>query len=144
MTHSPISDVERMSIDNGKELSGRQEAALRMLPADERFSTFDGAGGHVHFGLVVEEELLACESCSDSLKIFVMAASGERETRIEEVVAVLAADLGLIESLRGLAQKLVGIDILGLWIAGDAGAGGKLERQIAERRRAARRLREAV
>ena len=85
------------------------------------------------FGLVVKKKLPACEGSLNSLKIFVVSASREREVRIKEVVAILATDLGLIESLRGLAEELVGIDILGLWIAGDAGAGGKLEREITER-----------
>ena len=32
------------------------------------------------------------------------------------MVAILATDLGLIKSLGGLAQKLIGIDVLGLGI----------------------------
>ena len=48
------------------------------------------------------------------------------------MVAIFAADLGLIEGLGSLAQKLVGIDILGLGIASDARAGGKLKRYAAD------------
>ena len=98
-----------------------------MLPANKSFSTFDSAGGHVHFGLVVKKKLLARESRLNPFEVFVVSAGREREVRIKEMVAIFATDLGLIERLRGLAKKLVGIDILGLWIAGDACTGGKLE-----------------
>ncbi len=85
-----------------------------MLPANQSLSADDGAGGHVHFWLVIEEEFVASESSADALQVFVMSARGAGEPRVVKLVAVFAADLGLIECLRRLAQKLVGIDILSL------------------------------
>ena len=63
------------------------------------------------------------KSDANALEVFVVAARRECEAGIEDMVTILTADFGLIESLCGLAQKLIGIDILGLGIAGDAGAG---------------------
>ena len=60
----------------------------------------------IHFGLVIEEELLAVRKPLDALQVFVVPAGGESEARIEEVVAVLATYLGLIEGLRGLTQEI--------------------------------------
>ena len=68
-----------MAFDDGQERAGSKEASFRMLPADQRFSANDGAGGHVHFGLVIEQELLASESRADALQIFMMSARGAGE-----------------------------------------------------------------
>ncbi len=111
----------------GRNAAGGEEASFRMLPSNQSFSTDDGAGGHVHFGLVVEKEFVASKSGADTLQVFVMSSRGARKPRVIELIAVFAADLGLVERLRSLAQKLVGIHILGLGIAGDARARGELK-----------------
>lgn len=48
---------------------------------------------------------------------------------------VFAADLGLIEGLRSMSEKLVGIDILGLGVAGNARACRELKGHIADQDR---------
>jgi hypothetical protein len=42
---------------------------------------------------------------------------------IEDVIAILTSQLGLVHGLIGLAQELVGINVLILWIKGHTNAG---------------------
>ena len=50
---------------------------------------------------------------------------------VENVVAILARQLGLIHGLVGLPEELVGVDVVLLRIEGDAEAGGDLEHSAA-------------
>ena len=52
--------------------------------------------------------------------------------RIEDVIAILARHFGLIHGLVGLAQQLIGLDVLGLRIEGHAQAGRDLQHQRAQ------------
>ena len=132
--HHPLADVERQRVvlDDGQEAAGRQQAAVRVLPADQRFGPDDLARAHVHLGLVVQHELVVEQGVADVLDALVVAAHAAVLLGIEDVAAVLAGQLGLVHGLVGLAQQLVGIDLFGLRVGGQAQAGRDLQRQLAD------------
>ena len=86
---------------------------------------------HVHLGLVIQHEFALGQGAADSLQAFVMAADAAVLLGVEDVVTVLARQLGLIHGLVGLAQQLIRIDVFRLRIEGDAETGRDLEYEVA-------------
>ncbi len=64
----------------------------------------------------------ATQAAADRREGLVAAALGAVMRGIEEVIAVLAGELGLVHRQVGLAQQLVGVDFLGLRVQGQADA----------------------
>jgi hypothetical protein len=60
---APVTDGvnEAALLGLGNEIPGRDEAALRMLPANEGFKADDAKGFYFDFRLIVEDELVAFE-----------------------------------------------------------------------------------
>ena len=95
-----------------------------MLPADQGLGTDDPAASHIDLGLVMQDELLLFQRQADAFHAFVAAPDAAVLCRIEEVQTVLARQLGLVHGLVGLAQQLIGVDVLlRLRVEGDAHAG---------------------
>ena len=81
-----------------------------MRPADERLDGEDLAGAHVDLRLVVQHELAALEGDPHRVDAPVARAVPLVGVDVEEVVAVLAGQLGPVDRLLGLAQQLLGVD----------------------------------
>src|ERR1700728_3188064 len=66
--HYPATDRDDVAAPFGNryEASGRKQAALRVTPADERLRTHDRPGLEIHFGLVVQYELILLQSVSEA------------------------------------------------------------------------------
>ncbi len=67
-----------------------------------------------------------------------MAADAAVLLGVEDVIAVLAGQLGLIHGLIGLAQQLIRVHVFVLRIKGDADAGRNLQDVIADPHRLGR------
>ena len=115
-----------------------------MLPADQRFGANHRARAHVDLGLEVHHELAVAESAPNLLQRFVQSAHVAVLIGVEQVIAVLAGELGLVHGLVGLAQQLVGVDLVALRVEGDAETGRDLEHEVADRDRLCRRRQQAV
>jgi hypothetical protein len=102
-------DAERVVLDHGQERARRQQATLRVLPAQQRLGADDLTRAQVHLGLVVQHELPVVERAADFLQRFVAGAHGLIARRVVDVVAVLAGELCLVQRVVGLAQQLVGV-----------------------------------
>jgi hypothetical protein len=106
-------DRQRVVLDHWQEQRRRQQAALRMLPADQRLgappprrcacSPWAGSAARTRLRL---------KRLADALQAFVLAAHMAVLVGVEHVVTVLASQLGLVHGLVGLAQQLVGFDVL--------------------------------
>src|SRR5690606_29825725 len=76
-------DHERALFHVGQEGARRQQAALRMLPADQGFEADDLAAAHVYLGLVEQHELIACNGLAhppQRLRVAAAAATGHEIT----------------------------------------------------------------
>ena len=76
----------------------------------------------------MQHELAPHQSLADALQALVVAAQVMVVLGVEQVVAVLAGELGLVHRLVGLAQQLVGRDLLALRVERDADAARYLQR----------------
>ena len=59
LAQHPFADVDDdvAVFDDGQELHRRHDAALRMLPAQQRFHADDAAAPHIELGLVEQAQL---------------------------------------------------------------------------------------
>ena len=60
-----------------------------MSPADEGFGSMNGAGGQVHFRLVVQHEFVLMKSSANALKILMMTTNGKIKPGVEDVITIL-------------------------------------------------------
>ena len=122
-------DGQRVVFDDVQEGHRRQQAFFRVLPADQGLGSRHLAAAHVDLGLVVQHELAALQCHANAPQAFVMVAQAAVMRGIKHTAAVLARHFGLVHGLVGLAQELVGIDVLRLRVEGDAQAGRNLQAQ---------------
>jgi hypothetical protein len=128
ITHSPTSMAsKRMSSITGRNAAGGRRPLSGCCQRISASAPMTVAGAHVHLRLVMENEFAGRQGAPDTLQALVVAAHAAILFGVEDVVAVLAGQLGLIHRLVGLPQQLVGIDLLGLRVEGDAEAGRHLE-----------------
>ncbi len=120
--------ADRLIVDHGDELGRLQQAAARMLPAQQRLDADQGARAQVDLGLVVQLELALRHGLAHFLQVFELALEGFVMLDVEQVEAVLAGQLGLVHGLVGVAQQLVGARFIGRE-QGDADAGRQLQGQ---------------
>ena len=98
-----------MILDQRQELDRGQQPKLRVLPANQRLHPHHAPAAHVDLGLVVEDELVLLQRLANALQALVASTHDAILSCIEEMVAVLAQQLGLVHGLVGLAQQLVGV-----------------------------------
>ena len=108
-----------------------QQAAFRVLPADQGLEGLDLAAAHVDLGLEVQAQLLVVQCLADLFQADVLHTGVLVMSRIEQVATVFADQLGLVHGLVGLAQQLFGVYRAVLRVAGDANAGGTTELPLA-------------
>ena len=93
-------------LGQGNELGGRHQAALGMLPAQQRLGAGQAAIA-VHLGLVVKDELLFLHRLAQvGLQGGAVGDHG-LHLRIEEAQGVAAGRLGLVHGQIGLFQQFV-------------------------------------
>ena len=107
----PLADLddEPGLLGDGDELVGRQDAELRMPPAQQRFRAGDPAGGDLDLGLVEQHELALVDGLAH-LPFQRHALGGVRVHLVgEERVGLAAALLGLVHRHFGVLEQRVGI-----------------------------------
>ena len=92
---------------------GRQQSALRMLPAQHGLQAHHGPAAHVHLGLEEQPQLPAVQGLAYLLDGLVGDHHLAIAQYIEQVEAVAAALLGHVHGLIGMAQQGVGILVVG-------------------------------
>ena len=105
----PVAEAQQQGVagEVGDERRREQQAALRVLPADERLEADEVAATQVDLGLVVQDELPALEGPLDLTEALVALARVLVVLEVEEVVAVLSRELRLVHRLMGLPEKLL-------------------------------------
>ena len=136
-TENPFAefDRERMILDDGQEAARWNQTFVRMGPANQGLDTNDGAGTHVHFGLVVQDKLTGIERTTDILDIFVDVARAAMFFGIEELITILPGKFGLIHGLIRLPHQQIGVRFLFLRIERHPQTGGDLQRRFADHHR---------
>ncbi len=114
----PVAHVhhQRLLLQRRHKSPWGEQAALRVLPADQRLDPDHGPAAHIDLGLVIEHELLLLQRQRNLSNLGVAAAQAPVVLGVEQVVAVFAALLGLEHGLVGLAQQLVGVHRIGLGV----------------------------
>ena len=125
----PVADARRQPgvLDQRQELHRRDQAALRMVPAHQRFQAEHHAAAHVHLGLVVQRELRLVQRlvhAADRHHAFFVAPA---VFRVEELTAVAAGLLGAVHRVVGMAQQRVGVAAVDR-VDGRTHAGGDMHR----------------
>ena len=90
--------------EDGDELARRDQALLRILPAQQRFEAVDGAGREVGLGLVVQKELVALERPAQP-RIQLQASRGLVHLRQIELIVVAPLLLRPVHRRIGVFQQ---------------------------------------
>ena len=105
---APDGDDAAGLFGDGDEFIGRDQSALRMLPADQRLEACQPPGFERHDGLILNEELAAINGAAQ-VGFQLQHVDGVRvHAFVEDDVARFAEELRLIHGGVGVAQKIFG------------------------------------
>ena len=126
-TKAPTSRITGRRLRDGDELSGRHEAPLGVVPADQRLHGDDLVGAQRHLGLVVQDQLAPVRGAPERVLHLGPTQGPGLHLLVEAVDRAAAVLLGHLARGLGLAQELVGAHLAG---AGDPDADGGREEQL--------------
>jgi len=95
------------ALDRRQELPRQQQPELRMLPADQGLDADDGAGAHIHLGLIVQAQLVPPERLRKPPAHLVPLGLLAFVVRIEIGDAIPAAAFRLVHRLVGIPEQCV-------------------------------------
>ena len=131
-------------LDHRKKHGWKQHPLFGMSPADQGFRADHPTGAHVDLGLVVEHELVVFKRLANPHQAFMAAAHAAVLIGIENLVAILARQLGLVHRLIRLTQQLIGIHVVVLRVERDAQAGRHLQHVLPDPHRLRRGIEQAI
>ena len=123
----PVAHVRRQPgvLDQRQELHRRDQALLRVFPAQQGLETEHATAAHVHLGLVMQHELLQVQRLLHAANGHHAFFSAPPVLGVEEQVTVAAGLLGAVHGVVGVAQQGVGVAAVHR-IDGGPHAGGHL------------------
>ena len=128
--------LKRTALQVWQEFTGRQQATLGVLPANQCFRADHLTTVDVDLGLVKQQKLVPTERLLHVLKNFQMALHLAVDLGIEQLVAVLASLFRQVHGLVGMAQQGVRINLV-VRVQADPDAGCDAQEMAIRRHRAA-------
>ena len=109
-----------------------EQTAFGVLPADEGLGPDHFTGAQVHLGLVVKNKFLQQQCLSDTPDRLIFESQRSIVLGIKQVVTVFSGELGTVHGLVGLAQQLIGVDVVHRGVKTHAHAGRYLEGDVVQ------------
>jgi hypothetical protein len=107
----PVAEFDRQfaAVDHVQKFAGKEQAAGRMVPANQGFRANHNPQAHIDLGLVVKGKLAFGQGLADLLQFIPVKPGPAVVFRVEQMVAIAPGLFGGIHRLVGVTQQGVGI-----------------------------------